>query len=139
MGGYAPQHDRLPRRKAEPPRRGENPQPAPVVRYQYTPGAKGNGEMVRNLAASPHPAAAGNGMRMLYMPEEVITARAPEEPAEPPAQDAAPDAAQEQPVVELDDAQPAQDGKSVAPAETDAAPEGAATPAQSAQATDARK
>ncbi len=142
MGGYAPQHDRLPRRKAEPRRRGESPQSS-VVSYRYTPGAKGNGEMIRDLAAppgrAPVPEAAGNGMRVMNMPEEVITARAPQnEPDGQQAQDAAPDPAQEQPDI-VNDAPSEQDAKADAPAQADATPAGAATPAQSAQPADTRK
>ena len=147
MGGYARQHEcdcRGARRSR--PGAARTREPAPVVRYQSrarTP--KGNGEMVRTARRVDRaPGAcrppAGNGMRMIYMPPKKSSRRAlPDQPAGSRRRTHRSMPRRSSRVIELDDAPSEQDARAAAPVETNAAPAGAATAAQSAQPTDARK
>lgn len=84
----------------------------------------GNGQTVRYVSSrslvGQVPAAAGNGARALFMPPGVISAQAPEAPraGDPnrPPRPTVPDAAAEEPVIELDDVAPDSGVAPVAPA-----------------------
>ncbi|VTU19999.1 Annexin [Variovorax sp. PBS-H4] len=112
MGGLARQHGLEPRREPEPARRTPAAAPlrVPAARDPFAPAAAGNGRTARDLASSPYRIAvpaAGNGMRVLYMPPETITARVPDDLDADPAVEAQPAAAFEEAgdssVIELDD------------------------------------
>jgi hypothetical protein len=114
MGGHSRQQGFETRRQSAPARRTDAPAiAAPVVKDPDLRMPMGNGLTARYMSspshAAPLPAAAGNGMRTLFLPEEIISAHAPDEPVvddpmqakdqvapdvaklEPSADDAAPD------------------------------------------------
>ena len=145
MGGHARQQGLVPRRQPEPLRRDETPRPttAPIVRDPFVRIPMGNGQTVRYVSsaslAGQVPAAAGNGTRTLFMPPEVITAQAPEGPgADDPMHarhPAAPDVADQQPIIELDE--PIIELDDVAPdsGEDAVAPDTSVAPAQGTDLT----